>query len=294
MSSYSNTRQMIDANRYAPVGPEHTLTGDFRMHGSFRSRFLPSPRNILVYLPPGYDNDSARRFPVLYLNDGQNLFDGATSFVVGEEWGVDETAHELITANVIEPLIIVGIYNTGEHRMDEYTPTVDARLKKGGKADSYGRLLVEELKPFIDARYRTQTGPSQTGLGGSSLGGLVSMHLGLRYPTVFGKLIAMSPSVWWDRGAILRELRSLRVKPSTRIWLDIGTKEGGYTIRSIRALRDALTTRGWRLGDDLSYFEARGEGHNELAWGKRVGPALQFLFPSPRSANRTSHQPSNR
>jgi predicted alpha/beta superfamily hydrolase len=286
------TRHMIDANRYVPPGSDHTLTGDFRMHSDFGSQFLPTARNILVYLPPGYDSDSARRFPVLYLNDGQNLFDGATSFVPGHEWGVDETANDLITTHLIEPLIIVGIYNTGEHRFDEYTPTADPRLKKGGKADLYGRLLVEEVKPFIDASYRTQTSPNKTGLGGSSLGGLVSIHLGLRYPTVFGKLIAMSPSVWWDRGAILREVRSLRIKPSTRIWLDIGMKEGAYTLRNIRALRDALISGGWRLGDDLSYFEANGEQHNELAWGKRVGPALQFLFPAPRPDNHIS-LPSN-
>jgi predicted alpha/beta superfamily hydrolase len=285
---------MIDAKLYAPPGSDHTLTGDFRMHSDFQSRFLPSPRNILVYLPPGYDSDSARRFPVLYLNDGQNLFDGATSFVRGEEWGVDETAHELITAGLIEPLIIVGLYNTGVHRIDEYTPTADPRSKKGGKADLYGRMLVEEVKPFVDSCYRTQTGPNKTGLGGSSLGGLVSMHLALKYPTVFGKLVAMSPSAWWDRGAILREVCSLRVKPSTRIWLDTGTKEGGYTIRTIRALRDALIAGGWRLGDDLSYLEARGEHHNEIAWGKRMGPALQFLFPAPRPHNRLNFPRSNR
>ena len=288
------TRHMIDAKLYAPPGSDHTLTGDFRMHSDFRSRFLPNPRNILVYLPPGYDSDSTRRFPVLYLNDGQNLFDGATSFVQGEEWGVDETAHELITTGLIQPLIIVGVYNTGEHRIDEYTPTLDPRVRKGGKADLYGRLLVDEVKPFIDSCYRTQTGPNKTGLGGSSLGGLVSMHLGLKYPTVFGKLVAMSPSAWWDRGAILHEVRSLRVKPSTRIWLDIGTNEGAYTIRNIRALRDALIAGGWRLGDDLSYFEARGAHHNEKAWGKRMGPALQFLFPAPRPDNRMDFPPSNR
>jgi predicted alpha/beta superfamily hydrolase len=146
-------------------------------------------------------------------------------------------------------------------------------------------MLVEEVKPFVDSCYRTQTGPNKTGLGGSSLGGLVSMHLALKYPTIFGKLVVMSPSAWWDRGVILRQVRSLRVKPSTRIWLDIGTMEGGYTLRTIRALRDALIAGGWRLGDDLSYLEARGEHHNEMAWGKRMGPALQFLFPAPRPNN---------
>ncbi len=269
---------MIEPIRYAPTGPHHTLTGDFRMHYDFRSRFLPNDRHLLVYLPPEYDDHTSRRYPVLYLNDGQNVFDGATSYVQGQDWGFDETAESLIRGGEIEPLIIVAIYNTGEDRIDEYTPTVDARLKKGGAADLYGRLLVEEVKPLIDESYRTLVGPAQTGLGGSSLGGLVSLHLALKYPHVFGKLMAMSPSVWWDRGMILRRVQSLQVKPSTRVWLDIGTKEGKLTTRNVRTLRDALAIKGWRLGDDLSYYEAKNALHDELAWGKRVDKALRFLF----------------
>lgn len=271
---------MTDSNRYSPAGSDHTLSGNFRMHSDVESRFLQAARNVLVYLPPQYDAEPERRFPVLYLNDGQNLFDGATSYVVGQEWGVDETAEELIGALQIEPLIIIGIYNTGEHRVDEYTPTFDERFKKGGGASLYGRFLVEDLKPFIDHEYRTQPGPAQTGLGGSSLGGLVALHLGLKYPAVFGKLAVMSPSVWWDRGVILRQVQSLPVKPSTRVWLDIGTKEGKFTTKNVRTLRDVLTAKGWRLGDDLNYHEARNAAHNELAWGQRVGRALRYLFPS--------------
>lgn len=269
---------MRDAIRYAPTGPDHTLTGDFRMYYDFRSRFLPHDRHVLVYLPPGYEDHLTRRYPVLYMNDGQNLFDGATSFVLGQDWGVDETAESLITAGEIEPLIIVAIYNTGAERIEEYTPTMDPKFKKGGRADLYGRLLVEEVKPLIDGSYRTLVGPGNTGLGGSSLGGLVSLHLALKYPNVFGKLMAMSPSVWWDRGMILRRVQSLKVKPSTRIWLDIGTKEGKVTTRNVRTLRDTLASKGWRIGDDLSYFEARNGLHNEVAWGRRVDKALRFLF----------------
>lgn len=264
---------------YCPEGPDHTLTGNFRMHADFHSRFLHHDRHVLVYLPPDYEDRHHRKFPVLYLNDGQNLFDGATSYVKGEDWGVDETAEILIEAGEVEPLIIVGIYNTGEHRVDDYTPSPDARFNRGGNADKYGRFLVEELKPFIDSNYRTRSGPADTGLGGSSLGGLVSLHLGLEYPNVFGKLMVMSPSVWWDRNAILTQVRQLAVKPSTRIWLDIGTREGARTAKSVRILRDALRSRGWRLGSDLEYLEARGAVHNELAWRDRVAPALKFLFP---------------
>ena len=163
--------------------------------------------DLLVYLPPMYKTQPGRRFSVLYMQDGQNLFDPETSFIKGNYWRMGETADALIEDDVIEPLIIVGIYNTGDRRIDEYTPVEDRRLG-GGQADAYGRMLVEELKPFIDAQYRTLQGAEYCGMGGSSLGGLVTLYLGLRYPTVFSRLAVMSPSVWWRNRAILRTVAS--------------------------------------------------------------------------------------
>ena len=234
---------------------------------------------MIVFLPPGYDADPARRFPVLYLQDGQNLFDGATSFIPGQHWRVGETADALIRAGEVEPLIIVGIYNAGEKRIDEYTPTHDRRRQIGGQADLYGRFLVEELKPYVDAHYRTLSDARNTGLGGSSLGGLVSLHLGIRHPHVFGKLAVLSPSIWWDRRVILRKVRTLEAKAALRIWIDVGTAEGAYAVKDAAMLRDALVKRGWVLGDDLQFYEAVGAQHNELAWAERVGPVLRYLFP---------------
>ena len=257
----------------------HTLTGDFRAHTKFHSKFLPTDRDVLVYLPPGYEADRRRRYPVLYLHDGQNLFDGATSFIPGQEWRVDETAQALILSHAIEPVIIIGIYNTGRERIEEYTPSADPKFKVGGKADLYGRLIVEELKPFVDSHYRTKRGAADTGLGGSSLGGLVTMYLGLRYPKVFGKLAVVSPSVWWDDYRIIREVQALRAKPHTRIWLDMGTDEGANATDGARLLRDALAGKGWQLDRDLKYFEAVGAKHSEAAWAERVEPFLRFLFP---------------
>lgn len=259
----------------------HTLVGDIRTHEKFHSRFLPTERDIIVYLPPGYEREKKKRYPVLYLHDGQNLFDGATSFIPGQEWRVDETAQALIASGEIKPLIIVGVYNAGKERIDEYTPTVDAKVKQGGKADLYGRLLVEELKPFIDARYRTLRGPQETGLGGSSLGGLVTLYLGMKYPQVFGKLGLVSPSVWWDDRMIIRDVQALKRRPRSRIWMDIGTKEGrdpADATKDTRALRDALINKGWQENRDLKYFEAEGAEHNESAWAERVEPMLKFLF----------------
>jgi len=264
---------------------QHTLTGEFRTHANFHSRYLASDRNILVYLPPGYDSKKKERYPVLYLHDGQNLFDGATSFIKGAEWRVDETAQLLITSRAIRPLIIVGIYNAGKDRIDEYTPSVDAKHKMGGKAEFYGRMIVEELKPFIDSEYRTLRDAKNTGLGGSSLGGLASLYLALKYPKTFGRVAVVSPSVWWDERMILREVGALKKKPALRIWLDMGTKEGrdhkdmDEGTNNARKLRDALVAKGWKENSDLKYFEAEGAEHNEPAWAARVEPMLRFLFP---------------
>jgi predicted alpha/beta superfamily hydrolase len=265
--------------------PEHTLTGNIKKHRGFRSKILANRRNVLVYLPRGYSRFSRRRYPVLYLQDGQNIFDAATSFA-GVEWGVDETAQRLIRKNLIEPLIVVAIANTGDDRIHEYAPTrgvIDASAKRKkrsrGLARHYGRFLIEELKPYIDKRYRTKGEAEFTGLGGSSLGGLLTLSLGLWFPNVFTKLIVMSPSVWWDYQAIVKMVEKLDEKLPLKIWLDTGTLEPGW--ERARTLRDALIERGWRLYDDLQYMEVGGADHSEGAWATRVDPALRFLFPPP-------------
>ncbi len=263
----------------------HTLTGDIRFHKAFHSNILNNNRDVIVYLPPVYEAHKEKRYSVLYLHDGQNLFDGATSFIPGQEWRVDETAQSLIAAGKVEPLIIVGIYNTGKDRVDEYTPAPDAKYKIGGKADLYGRMLVEELKPFIDANYRTLSDARHTGLGGSSLGGLVSLYLGLKYSDVFGLLAVVSPSVWWANNYIVKYVEAERKRSRVRIWLDIGTREGSNaeeaqkTVANARLLKEALIRKGWKPEKDLSYFEADGAEHNERAWAARVESILEFLFP---------------
>jgi predicted alpha/beta superfamily hydrolase len=250
-----------------------------KKHEDFVSRLVEEHHDLVVYLPPMYESEGERRFPVLYMQDGQNLFDPETSFIKGEYWRMGETADALVAAGAIEPLIIVGIYNAGAKRVDEYTPVEDKRLG-GGHADAYGRMLVEELKPFIEARYRTLPGAEHCGMGGSSLGGLVTLYLGLRYPTVFSRLAVMSPSVWWRNRTILTTIAALEQKPNLRIWLDIGSKESARAVPDARALRNGLISKGWQLGKDLAYFEAEGEEHRESAWAQRAGPMLTFLFPA--------------
>ena len=270
------------SNRQNSVDP-NGLAARLHKHEQFISKLVEDHHDLIVYLPPMYEADGDRRFPSLYMQDGQNLFDPETSFIKGNYWRLGETADALIKDGAIEPLIIVGIYNSGVRRIDEYTPVKDKRLG-GGQADAYGRMVVEELKPFIEGQYRTQPGAENCGMGGSSLGGLVTLYLGLQYPEVFSRLAVMSPSVWWRSRTILRTVGALEKKPELRIWLDIGTKESTRAVPDVRLLRDGLIKKGWRLGEDLAYFDAEGGEHTESAWALRAGPMLRFLFPArPRS-----------
>ncbi len=259
-------------------GQHHTLTGDFRTFERFKSSYLPEARDIIVYLPPKYRKQTGRRYPVLYLQDGQNVFDSATSFR-GDEWQVDETAETLIRSRSIEPVIVVGIYNTGEHRMDEYTPTRDVQHGRGGKSEQYAQMLVREIKPMIDRKFRTRKGPRNTGLGGSSLGGLVALEIGLKFPDVFGKLAVLSPSLWWGNELMLERVDALEKKLPLRIWLDMGLEEGERCVENARHMRDALERKGWVEGEDLQHWEYPGAGHTESAWAARMGQVLEFLFP---------------
>jgi enterochelin esterase-like enzyme len=253
-------------------------SGQLRKHEQFRSRFLRNQRDLIVYVPPGYDEQPHRRFPVLYLHDGQNLFDRATAFG-GQDWNVHGAADYLIQGGAIEPLIIVGIYNTGKSRIYEYTPTKVPKLG-GGRADRYAKFLMQEVMPFIQREYRALPEPSQTGIGGSSLGGLVSLYIGLKHPQTFGKIAALSPSVWWNQRVILRLAAAANPHPRPRIWLDIGTREGPKIVPDVEQFRDLLLKKGWREGQDLHYERVEGAEHNEAAWSQRVGPFLQFLYPA--------------
>lgn len=237
----------------------------------------------MVYLPPRYDQHHAHRYPVLYLHDGQNVFDGATSHVPGEEWRVDETTERLITQRAIEPLIIVAIEHASDQRIEEFAPVPDLARSVTGLAREYGRMLVHEIKPFIDGRFRTRRDQPSTGVCGSSMGGLVTLYLAAHWPGTFGKIAVLSPSLWWADGWMLQAYDHVPHKWPQRLWLDVGLREGHETIQHVRSLRQTLVRRGWRVGDDLRYFEARNGDHTERAWAARVAPVLRFLFPRARA-----------
>jgi enterochelin esterase-like enzyme len=251
------------------------------LHRAFHSRHLPDDRDLVVYLPPGYDRHPERTYPVLYLQDGQNLFDPATSFIPGRTWQVRESADAAIEAGELEPLIIVGIYNTGDRRLAEYTHERDWQ-RGGGEAAKYGLLLTEELLPWIASRYRVRTDRHSTGLGGSSLGGLVTLYLGLRHAKIFGKLAVMSPSVWWNHKSILGYLneQAPQVWERPRMWLDVGDHEGKRTLLDVEHLARRLKANGWVEGENLRFERVSGGTHDETSWAQRVQPMLRFLFPA--------------
>ena len=246
---------------------------------AFHSAILPDDRVVSIYLPPQYASEPQRRFPVFYLHDGQNLFDPLTSFVTGHTWRAGSTTDRMNLEGRAEPVILVGVANTGLRRMAEYTPTRDYRLG-GGEGHRYGRLLIEELKPWVDANFRTISDAAATGLGGSSLGGLITLYLGLEHPDVFGRLAVLSPSVWWDQRSILGFVGEANPKPNLRIWLDIGTAEGQRHVRDTELLHRRLVQQGWRDGIDLALMKVDGAVHNEDAWADRFDRVLGFLFPA--------------
>lgn len=264
---------------------EPTLTGDIRRHERFHSAILNNERTLLVYLPPGYEDDDSLRYPVLYMHDGQNIFDASTSFA-GVEWGVDEAAQRLIEAGTIEPIIIVGIYNNAA-RMTEYTPRPE-----GEQGDAYARFVVEEVKPFIDKTYRTDPSPEKTGVAGSSLGGLISLYMVGAHTDTFGRCGGVSPSLWWSDRWLIRRWRAAPPKwpGGVRVWIDMGTLEGrsgagdgegpgvSSAVSDARELAVWLEQAGLKRGVGYEYLEIEGGRHNEAAWAGRIDRILTYLY----------------
>lgn len=260
--------------------------GTLHLHRRVRSRLLGNQRDIVVWLPPGVGPGRPRggaRYPVIYFQDGQNIFDPLTAFL-GNAWHAGRTAAELIARGEIEAPIMVGVYNTGFGRMDEYAPTRGEftgwdgeRCRSRGLGRRYARFLAEEVKPYIDRRYPTRDGAEHTAVVGSSMGGLIALHVALWQPRVFGAAGLLSPSIWWDNFAPVRAVEALKRKPPVRLWLDTGTAEPGW--ENARRLRAALHARGWSEERDLRYHEAEGHEHNEAAWAARTGLLLRWLVP---------------
>jgi predicted alpha/beta superfamily hydrolase len=278
---------MTDWQDYAAYrrSTEHTVVGTLKVLQGLFSPQLDNRRDILVYLPPSYAG-ADRRYPVIYMHDGQNLFDRATSFV--GEWQVDETL-EALSGEGWEA-IVVGIPHTPGRRWDEYSPFHDAQ-KGGGLGDAYLAFVVETLKPVIDLDFRTRPDRAHTGILGSSMGGLISLYAFFQYPEIFGFAGVMSPAVFFAHRALLDYVKSVASVPG-KLYLDVGTRElshqrsDRFLLRlpsrrycaDVRRLRDLLTRKGYRLGQDLLYVEEPGAPHHESAWARRLPNALRFLL----------------
>jgi enterochelin esterase-like enzyme len=258
-------------------------TGDLRLQ-QFGSRIFRNTRFLRVWLPPGYDDaeNHDRRYPVLYLNDGQNLFESSTAFA-GVEWQVDETADRLIREGAVPPMIIVGIDNTGKDRLREYMPHRSMHpmmLRVQGR--HYPDFLMKEVMPFVEHTYRIATGPENTGLGGSSLGALIALYTVTVRPGSIGRLLLESPSLWASGRQSIKESRMVRDWPE-RTFLAVGTAEVGSAERSRTVVDDvrelaAILRRVVLSEKRLRLVIKDGAGHNEAAWAERFPEALQFLF----------------
>lgn len=256
------------------VAHEHN---DQRAHGllkilkALRSPQLNNARDITVYLPPSYPTSPERRYPVLYMHDGQNLFDARTSFA--GEWDVDR----VIDGSSEEGLeaIVVGIPNMGQERCNEYSPFDDPKHGPA-RGDPYLAYVSDTIKPIIDADFRTNPTPDQTGIVGSSMGGLISLYAFMKRPDVFGLTGVMSPALWYGQRKIFDFLAHQK-EARGRIYVDVGTKEGSAELRDVTRLRDQLLEIGYRHGHDLLFIVEFGAGHNEQAWARRMKKMLKFF-----------------
>jgi predicted alpha/beta superfamily hydrolase len=254
----------------------HTAAPNVRiLADSFRLPQLGGrPRRIWLYLPPDYAA-SKHRYPVLYLHDGQNIFDEATAYA--GEWAVDKTLNQLKDSGQ-DPVgcVVVAIDNGGERRLDEYSPWRNERLKKGGEGSQYVEFLVRTLKPYIDQHYRTRSDPAHTAIMGSSMGGLISLYAGVKYPRVFGRVGVFSPAFWFAKDSVLAFVRRRPALTSSRFYFLAGPAEGPTMVPQMAEVRDALLARG--LSPSHIIFKTPADGqHAEWFWRREFGPAYQWL-----------------
>ncbi len=282
-----------------PPPPASMLGVSFAGTGRYRTATSVAhpgllPRDVTVLLPMGYaaSRDAATRYPVVYMHDGQNLFDDAAA-AFGTAWEVDDVIDAVTASGAIAPHIVVAIDSTPE-RLDDYTPTFDADQGAGGKGDAYADFLALALKPVVDAQFRTRCGREHTAVLGSSLGGLVSLHIGHRHPDIVGRVGAVSPSLWWDGGAAASTYQQWAATASSlpyRIWIDAGGAEGwdpdqpglGSMVSNARLLRSALLGAGMHFPGDLGYLEEPSASHDEASWERRLPSILSYLLRDPQA-----------
>jgi len=257
------------------VYPHFTqVKGTYAVHwAAFTSKILPSTRGIWVYLPPTYIENTRARLPVLYMHDGQNLFDPSTAFG-GNEWKVDETMDAAAEDGTIREAIVIGIENDAD-RMNEYT------MPPMGKGDLYVKMITDELKPLVDGELRTLTTRDQTALCGSSLGGLISAYAGVYRSDVFGLVGAMSPSTWWNNTQILGDVAKIpqETQRALKVYVDSGDSgPSNDDVTNTANLAKEYQTDGYVEGTTMHYLVQPGGQHNEVYWSQRLPGGLAFLL----------------
>ena len=268
------------------VDPKPGITGTVRMHADVPSSVAGiRARNVVVWLPPGYADaaSASARYPVLYMHDGQNAFDPSTAFL-GREWHADEVADRLVREGRIPPVIIVGIWNTPD-RVADYTPDQDPEEKRGdhkpqgrgGNGTAYLRWIAEELKPMIDRAYRTRPDRASTAMMGSSLGGIISLAAAEERPGAFGRIAAVSPSLWWNGGSVIERWRARTPQPD-RLWMCMGDRERAGLDDALRRFEQVIRGGPQGLGDRLHAEVVPGGTHDEPSWSARLDRILEFLF----------------
>ncbi|MCC6790013.1 MAG: alpha/beta hydrolase, partial [Hyphomonadaceae bacterium] len=257
-----------------------TDTSTLEQHDEFSATKLQNKRKLIVYLPPNY-RSAKTRYPVLYMHDGQNLFDDQA---IWGGWGVKNWADQMIKAGQLKPFIVVGVENT-IGRMDEYTHTTDkiSGTSAGGKANDYADFLLKDIKPYIDGLYRTQPDHRHTAVMGSSLGGLISLWLGVHYPRTFFRIGALSSTFGWGKiGAnnpTLGEIFQTKGFQNLVVYIDSGSPQDNYQVTL--QMRDTMRQLGYLDDLNLLHYVEPNAIHNEKAWRDRLHRPLSFLLSWP-------------
>jgi predicted alpha/beta superfamily hydrolase len=287
-------KPLLDDLTYA-IGPDYAIApGDtveiwphfsttqgqvITLFPAFASTILGNSRAIYAYVPPTYLENDYAVFPVVYVQDGQNLWASHPEYSqFGVTWAVDTAFDAAAADGSIREAIVIGVASTND-RIYEYTPTYDPDFMAGGGADSYAQMLVDELKPAVDAALRTRADATSTVLAGSSFGGLLAAHVGRYRPDVFGSIAALSPSAWWDGNVIVSEVMTTPPAPDRllRVYVDSGESVADNETDTT-ALAAAYVTAGYVDGMDLLHVVQAGGQHNETYWAQRFPGAMQFVL----------------
>ncbi|HYJ80398.1 MAG TPA: alpha/beta hydrolase-fold protein, partial [Longimicrobiaceae bacterium] len=265
-----------------PVPASTARAGVSILDSAFAIPELGRTRRVWLYLPPDY-HTSTRTYPVLYMHDGQNVFDAATAFA--GEWGVDEALDSLHALG--DPgAIVVAVDNGGQRRLDEYSPWRNARYG-GGEGDEYVDFLVNTLKPYVDSHYRTRPDRLNTGIAGSSMGGLISLYAALKHPEVFGRAGVFSPALWFADSLYAHARRARPHRPDPRLYFVTGALEGETPevyVRGQRVMVDSLAAAGFAIGVEVDSLIRADGTHSEWFWRREFPAAYRWLFSASRGA----------